>query len=105
MCAGIADKAGYTPAQVCSEEIEEEVGYAVPPEQLLPITAFISSAGITGATQHTFYAQVGSASNEHQFVATLHDWTYERCDHCMWASAMSLTSCMWLDSLHLQVYA
>jgi hypothetical protein len=45
--------------QVCCEEILEEVGYRVSPQQLARCAgSVISSAGITGAPQVVFFAQV-----------------------------------------------
>lgn len=58
LCAGIMDKAGKTPAQVCCEEVLEEVGYGLQPQQLTPVSSVVSSAGITGSQQAMFFAQV-----------------------------------------------
>jgi hypothetical protein len=45
---------------VCCEEVLEEVGYRVSPQQLACCaSSVISSAGITGAPQAMFFAQVG----------------------------------------------
>lgn len=45
--------------KVCCEEILEEVGYRVSPQQLACCAgSVISSAGVTGAPQAVFFAQV-----------------------------------------------
>uniref|UniRef100_A0A383V9A4 Nudix hydrolase domain-containing protein n=1 Tax=Tetradesmus obliquus TaxID=3088 RepID=A0A383V9A4_TETOB len=59
LCAGILDKPGKSAEQVCCEEILEEVGYRVSPQQLACCAgSVISSAGVTGAPQAVFFAQV-----------------------------------------------
>ncbi|KAF8058051.1 NUDT14 [Scenedesmus sp. PABB004] len=59
LCAGIMDKAGKSAEQTCCEEVLEEVGYSVPPAALRRVAGgVVSSAGITGATQDVFYAEV-----------------------------------------------
>lgn len=44
--------------QVCCEEVLEEVGFSLQPQQLLPVSSVVSSAGITGSAQAMFFAQV-----------------------------------------------
>lgn len=45
--------------QVCVEEVLEEVGFSLRPEQLTRCAgALVSSAGITGSRQSVFFAQV-----------------------------------------------
>eukprot|EP00879_Flechtneria_rotunda_P008604 GHRR01009016.1.p1 GENE.GHRR01009016.1~~GHRR01009016.1.p1 ORF type:complete len:266 (+),score=78.55 GHRR01009016.1:224-1021(+) len=59
LCAGIVDKPGKTLQQVCCEEVLEEVGYQLEPEHLVSCAgSIVSSAGITGASQAMFYAEV-----------------------------------------------
>ena len=57
LCAGICDKA-LSLAQIASEEIREETGYAVEAEKLVPITSFYTAVGFAGSKQSVFYAQV-----------------------------------------------
>jgi hypothetical protein len=44
--------------QVCCEEVLEEVGFGLQPQQLTPVSSVVSSAGITGSQQAMFFAQV-----------------------------------------------
>ena len=44
--------------ETASEEILEECGYAVPPDRLALIGAYASAIGISGSSQHIFFAEV-----------------------------------------------
>ncbi|GAX82261.1 hypothetical protein CEUSTIGMA_g9689.t1 [Chlamydomonas eustigma] len=57
LCAGIIDKE-LSLKGVASEEIEEELGYKVIPQDLLPLTSAIASAGTSGSKHYMFYAEV-----------------------------------------------
>ena len=58
LCAGLLDKAGASMEETASEEILEECGYAVPPDRLALIGAYASAIGISGSSQHIFFAEV-----------------------------------------------
>lgn len=49
--------------QVCCEEVLEEVGYGIQPQQLQAVSSVVSSAGITGSQQAMFFAQVRDAAS------------------------------------------
>ncbi len=57
LCAGICDKE-LSLAEIASEEIAEETGYAVEAKALIPITSFYTAVGFAGSKQTLFYAQV-----------------------------------------------
>ncbi len=57
LCAGILDK-NLSLEETASEEILEECGYQVAPENLQKITSFYTSVGFAGSKQHLFYAEV-----------------------------------------------
>ncbi len=57
LCAGLVDKE-LTLAQIAKEEIEEECGFDVPVENLIPITSFYTSVGFAGSRQAMYYAEV-----------------------------------------------
>lgn len=59
LCAGIVDK-DLTLQEIAQEEIEEECGYRVPPENMERITAFYTSVGFAGSQQTLYYAQVNA---------------------------------------------
>jgi UDP-sugar diphosphatase len=57
LCAGICDK-GKSLEETTAEEIDEECGYSVRPENIELITAFHTCVGISGAYQSLFYAEI-----------------------------------------------
>jgi len=57
LCAGIVDKE-TTNAQIAKEEILEECGYDVPVENLIKISTFYTSVGISGTHQTLYYAEL-----------------------------------------------
>jgi UDP-sugar diphosphatase len=57
LCAGIVDK-DLSLAEIASEEILEECGYKVEPENLEKITSFYTAVGFAGSKQTLFYAEV-----------------------------------------------
>lgn len=60
LCAGIVDK--NKPLHVIAkEEALEECGYNIPEKNILYVTSFFTSVGISGAKQTFFYAEVDSA--------------------------------------------
>lgn len=56
LCAGIVDK-DLSLAQIAHEELIEECGYNIPPEQLQVINTFYSNVGISGTHQTMYYAE------------------------------------------------
>jgi UDP-sugar diphosphatase len=55
------DKSGKSLAEIASEEILEECGYAVPPDSLVRITSYLNAIGTQGSTTTLFYATVSAA--------------------------------------------
>jgi UDP-sugar diphosphatase len=64
LCAGICDK-GKSLEETTAEEIDEECGYSVKPENIEFITAFHTCVGISGAYQSLFYAQIDESMRIH----------------------------------------
>ena len=58
LCAGLIDKEGKSLEQIASEEVREECGFEVPPSAMRKVTSYVSAIGISGATQHIFFAEV-----------------------------------------------
>ena len=58
LCAGLLDKAGRSPEEVAAEEVEEECGFRVNPEDLEKITSFYTSVGFAGSRQTLYYVEV-----------------------------------------------
>ncbi len=58
LCAGLIDKEGKSIAQIASEEILEECGYAVAEVKLERITSFFTAVGFAGGEQTLFFASV-----------------------------------------------
>ncbi len=58
LCAGILDKDGLTPKEVAAEEIEEECGFRVNPDDLKRINSFYTSVGFAGSRQILYYVEV-----------------------------------------------
>ena len=59
VCAGIVDKEGLSLADIASEEVLEECGYHVEPSELQYVSSYNSSIGISGSSQHIYFAEVG----------------------------------------------
>eukprot|EP00803_Ostreobium_quekettii_P000519 evm.model.scf_4319.1 EVM.evm.TU.scf_4319.1 scf_4319:1667-4711(-) len=57
LCSGIVDKPKSLP-EIAHEEILEECGYKIPPEQLIEVTQFAASVGVAGSKQTLFFAKV-----------------------------------------------
>ncbi len=57
LCAGIVDK-NLPLVQIAKEEILEECGYDVPPQQIKRITSYYTSVGFSGAKQTMYYAEI-----------------------------------------------
>ena len=60
-CAGLVDKPGVDITQIAVEEVEEELGYLVHPDNIFKIQSVKSSVGKTGITSHLFIAEVTNA--------------------------------------------
>ncbi len=56
LCAGIVDK-DMPLEQIAKEEVLEECGYDIPVENIVKITSFYTSVGISGAKQTLYFAQ------------------------------------------------
>lgn len=65
LCAGICDK-GKSLEETTAEEIDEECGYIVKPENIKLITAFHTCVGISGAYQSLFYAEIDESMMAHE---------------------------------------
>ncbi len=64
LCAGIVDKQTSL-EQITLEEIDEECGYAVAPENLEKISSFFTNVGITGSKQHLYFATIDESMKVH----------------------------------------
>jgi UDP-sugar diphosphatase len=60
LCAGILDK-DLSLEETASEEILEECGFRIAPQDLEKITSFYTSVGFAGAKQHLYFAKVNEA--------------------------------------------
>jgi UDP-sugar diphosphatase len=60
LCAGLCDK-DKPMQEIAAEEILEECGFVVPPEQVRFVTQAVSSAGTAGAPHALFFARVSDA--------------------------------------------
>jgi len=65
LCAGIIDK-DTSNAQIAKEEILEECGYDVPVENLVKISTFYTSVGISGTHQTLYYAEINENMKLHE---------------------------------------
>jgi len=65
LCAGIIDKESKTLQEIASEEIFEECGYAVSPDELQKITSFYTSVGFAGSRQTLFFGSIDETRKEH----------------------------------------
>jgi UDP-sugar diphosphatase len=61
LCAGLVDKSGKSLAAIASEEVLEECGYVVPPEELREVTTCRGNVGISGQRLTIFFAEVSEA--------------------------------------------
>lgn len=57
LCAGIVDKQKSL-EEITSEEIQEETGYKVRPEDITYIATSVASAGTSGSKHHMYFAEV-----------------------------------------------
>lgn len=57
-CAGLIDKKDKSINQIALEEVEEELGFVVQPENLHFFSSLKSSVGKAGITSHMFWAEV-----------------------------------------------
>ena len=65
LCAGIIDK-DTSNAQIAKEEILEECGYDVPVENLVKISTFYTSVGISGTHQTLYYTEINESMKLHE---------------------------------------
>lgn len=65
LCAGILDKEKSS-VEIASEEIEEETGYKVEPEEIRRITKFYTSVGFAGSRQELFFAKIDDSKKMHR---------------------------------------
>ena len=56
-CAGLVDKDSSI-IQIAKEELEEEMGYDVPLEDIIPVRRYCSNVGNSGGTVQTFRTEV-----------------------------------------------
>ena len=63
LCAGILDK-DLTIEEIAAEEIFEETGFRVLPQELQPITSFYTAVGFAGSRQYLFYVEVEESQRE-----------------------------------------
>lgn len=61
LCGGLCNKAGLSLAQIAAEEVEEEMGYRVDPDALVPLFCMTEAVGLLGTSLHVFYAEVSDA--------------------------------------------
>lgn len=57
LCAGIIDK-DKTIFEIAKDEILEECGFDIPLEKIERVTSFFTNVGISGSTQHLFFAEI-----------------------------------------------
>ncbi|KAI1720581.1 uridine diphosphate glucose pyrophosphatase [Ditylenchus destructor] len=58
LCAGLMDKARKTPVQTAQEEVLEECGYSVKPEDILFLKKYLTGIGISGSAQYLYYCEI-----------------------------------------------
>lgn len=58
LCAGLVDKEGKTLQEIASEEVFEECGYEIKPNDLEKIATFYASTGVSGSRQTIFFATI-----------------------------------------------
>ncbi|EGT35858.1 hypothetical protein CAEBREN_11650 [Caenorhabditis brenneri] len=73
LCAGLIDKEGLTPRQIASEEIAEECGYRVDPDNLIHINTFIVGAHQSGNCQYVYYTEVDESMKISEGGGNVHD--------------------------------
>lgn len=66
LCAGILDKDNKSSFEIASEEIEEETGYRVKPDEIERITKFYTSVGFAGSAQELFFAKIDDSKKIHR---------------------------------------
>jgi len=57
LCAGLLDKE-LSLEEIAAEEVLEETGFKVSPNELKKITAFFTSVGSSGSKQHLYFVEV-----------------------------------------------
>eukprot|EP00455_Lapot_gusevi_P052397 TRINITY_DN796_c0_g1_i8.p1 TRINITY_DN796_c0_g1~~TRINITY_DN796_c0_g1_i8.p1 ORF type:complete len:235 (-),score=53.94 TRINITY_DN796_c0_g1_i8:166-786(-) len=57
LCAGLVDK-NKSLEQIACEEVMEECGYLVRPEELTKVTSYMNSVGLSGSRSHLFYVEI-----------------------------------------------
>lgn len=62
LAGGLVNKPGKTLMEHAAEELEEELGFKVAPDKLVPLFSFVESVGITGSSLHCFYAEVDDSN-------------------------------------------
>lgn len=65
ICAGLVDKE-LSLEHIVHEEILEECGYEVPLSNIVKITSFYTSVGISGAKQTLYYAQIDESMKRNE---------------------------------------
>jgi UDP-sugar diphosphatase len=64
LCAGLVDK-NKSLEEIVKEEIDEECGYHVNFNDIIKVTSFYTSVGISGACQHLFFAKIDDSMKIH----------------------------------------
>ncbi len=65
LCAGLVDK-DKSLEEIAQEEVDEECGYAVQSKDILKVTSFYTSVGITGGCQYLFFATINETMKIHE---------------------------------------
>jgi UDP-sugar diphosphatase len=65
LCAGLVDK-NKSLEEIVKEEIDEECGYKVDLNDIIKITSFYTSVGISGACQYLFFAKIDDSMKIHE---------------------------------------
>ncbi len=65
LCAGIIDK-DKSLDLIAIEEIDEECGYKVEPSELKKIASYYTNVGVSGATQHLYFANIDESMKIHE---------------------------------------
>ncbi len=65
-CAGLVDKEGKSLEEIAAEEVFEECGYRVRPQDLQWIGSFLNAAGMSGSKQYLYFVEVGDFCKVHE---------------------------------------
>lgn len=73
LCAGLIDKEGLSPREIASEEVAEECGYRVDPDDLIHVITFVVGAHQSGSAQHLYYAEIDESMKISEGGGNVHE--------------------------------